>query len=247
MKKTLFFLVLAIYLVSWWKHNQLPDKPVVFPELLQDPIQTRVDLPAFVTHVGNEPYQVSPLYSYELWGMVVSYHHSMSWKDRIHKDTKDFINLKDLCVIWGGVNTSPEIYNQFDFSSGQWTCYYQTGSSIAYQRFDPTRLSNNHILVDDPKISEAVLKADYGDIIHMKGYLASYQGRVAGLRGTSTTRTDTGNGACETIYLTDFSILHRANAGWKKLYHWTGILLIILTLYIAAPGIAAIGKDLLQS
>ena len=38
--------------------------------------------------------------------------------------------------------------------------------------------------------------------------------RIA-VRGTSTTRDDTGNGACETIYVTGFEIIGRANAGWR--------------------------------
>jgi len=37
-------------------------------------------------------------------------------------------------------------------------------------------------------------------------------------RGTSTTRTDTGNGACETIYIDNFSIVKEANSGWRQLY-----------------------------
>ena len=35
------------------------------------------------------------------------------------------------------------------------------------------------------------------------------------MRGTSTTRNDTGGGACETVYVTQFEIIRRANAGWR--------------------------------
>ncbi|MDH3899639.1 MAG: hypothetical protein OEU51_01170, partial [Gammaproteobacteria bacterium] len=36
-------------------------------------------------------------------------------------------------------------------------------------------------------------------------------------RGTSTTRDDTGNGACETIYLKQFEILQPLDNGWRTL------------------------------
>jgi len=37
-------------------------------------------------------------------------------------------------------------------------------------------------------------------------------------RGSSTSRTDRGNGACETIYLDDFRFVRAANSGWRTLY-----------------------------
>jgi hypothetical protein len=35
------------------------------------------------------------------------------------------------------------------------------------------------------------------------------------VRGTSTTRKDTGGQACETVYVTEFEVLKRANPGWR--------------------------------
>jgi hypothetical protein len=51
-----------------------------------------------------------------------------------------------------------------------------------------------------------------GDQIRIKGWLSSYgvakNGKlIGGKRGTSTVPNDTGNGACETIYLQTIHIL----------------------------------------
>ena len=44
----------------------------------------------------------------------------------------------------------------------------------------------------------------------IKGMLANYENQANNFeRGTSITRTDTGNGACETVYVTDFSIVKK--------------------------------------
>ena len=40
----------------------------------------------------------------------------------------------------------------------------------------------------------------------MRGWLAGYSNDDGFRRGTSTTRDDTGNGACETIYVDEFQI-----------------------------------------
>ena len=56
-----------------------------------------------------------------------------------------------------------------------------------------------------------------GDQIHLEGYLASYSNASGFHRGTSTTRKDTGNGACETVYVTAFDTADPAPRGWRKL------------------------------
>ena len=33
--------------------------------------------------------------------MIVSYHHSASFIDISHKQWNDYLNTKDICVIWG--------------------------------------------------------------------------------------------------------------------------------------------------
>ena len=52
-----------------------------------------------------------------------------------------------------------------------------------------------------------------GDQIKIKGYLVDYKvakdGQTLFTRGTSTTRTDNGNGACETIYVEDVEIIRK--------------------------------------
>ena len=66
------------------------------------------------------------------------------------------------------------------------------------------------------KLSRRILKVRPGDQIYFKGYLVNYsQPANQFFRGTSTVRDDTGNGACETVFVTDFKILKRANPVWR--------------------------------
>ena len=55
-----------------------------------------------------------------------------------------------------------------------------------------------------------------GDQVRLRGWLAKYGHKGSQVvRGTSTTRKDTGGQACETVYVTEFEVLKRANAGWR--------------------------------
>ena len=75
------------------------------------------------------------------------------------------------------------------------------------------------------------MRAGPGDEVRIKGVLANYQNTATGFdRGTSISRTDTGNGACETIYVTDFEIAKEANRGWRALYRLSGAASVVAVL-----------------
>jgi hypothetical protein len=70
----------------------------------------------------------------------------------------------------------------------------------------------------------------------VRGYLASYGSPNVQPRGTSTTRTDTGDGACETIYVERFEIVQAATSYWRiSMYVSLFALLAGLFLYFRQP------------
>jgi hypothetical protein len=97
------------------------------------------------------------------------------------------------------------------------------------------QLSNNHLISDDQLIRDQVRKIKIGDQVRIRGVLASYES-PGGLRGTSTTRTDTGDGACETIYVDRFEILQPATSFWRiSMYAALVTLLAGLLLFFRRP------------
>jgi hypothetical protein len=77
-----------------------------------------------------------------------------------------------------------------------------------------------------------------GDQVHFRGYLAEYSHHhgFAFFRGTSTTRLDTGNGACETVFATDAEILRTGNRGWRMTF-WAAATVLVFGIigWAAAP------------
>jgi hypothetical protein len=232
MYKLLAAASLALLLGSCWKAESLPPQAGLNPVLLEEPLQGPVRKPGFQTRAGGIEYTVQPLYRYELSGLVVSRHDSKAWWDYAHAEWKDELNAVDLCVVWGN-NVASGAYLLLDYSSDQWTCHVQTGSSEAWQAFDPAALSNNHLLTDQPELARRMREVRIGDQIHLRGYLAEYSHKIgAGFhRGTSVTRQDTGNGACETIYVEEFEILAPGGQPWRSL-RWPAAIALVISLLL---------------
>ncbi len=212
--------------VALWQKDDLPQYSFLQPELLQEPEQVPVKRAAFETTVNGVTYKIQPLYTYNLHGLVVSQHDSKTWWDYIHREWNDHLNVMDLCVVWGN-NLRRGIYKEAEYSSGQFVCYFRIGAILEHV-FDPAALSNNHLLTDNPGIASAMRKVRLGDQVRFRGYLAEYSHNHGGRpfkRGTSIVRDDTGNGACETIYVEDFEILRRGGGPWRTLV-WVAAFLL---------------------
>ncbi|MBL8470160.1 MAG: hypothetical protein KF778_02810 [Rhodocyclaceae bacterium] len=235
--RPLMLLGLAMLSGVWLFGEALPDPARLRSELHQEPQQTAVQHAAFDAYAGGITYKVQPLYRYDLYGLVVSRHDARTWWDYIHREWQDALNAVDFCVIWGP-NAASGAYRDIHFSSTQFECHYRTSSDSAWAAFDSTAVSNNHLLAENAALAAALREARVGDQVHVRGYLAEYSHGVgAGFRrGTSTTRDDTGNGACETIYVEQFELLARGGGVWRSLF-WPGIAVLGagLGLWFAAP------------
>jgi hypothetical protein len=227
-------LLLAAYLLL---RHALPGPDELRPELHNEPLQEPL-LPApFTTTVRGVTYTVNPVADYEIWGLVVSNHDTSTWWNWIHKASNDNLNVVDLCIVFAE-NVKSGGYVGLDYSSGQFVCYVQTRSSEKWQRFSTRALSNNHLLADRPSIVSKLRNVQIGDQVRIRGKLASYAHNhgFAFTRGTSLTRDDTGNGACETIYVQEVDVL-RAGGGIWRWTLWPAIALILtgVFLWLRAP------------
>jgi len=230
--KIILLFLIAVFIISYFQKDKLPEKEEILPEIYQTPIQDETDAMPFKIERGCITYEITPLYNYELYGLVVSSHKSKSWLDYYHKAWGDFINLKDVCVIWGQ-NIESGVYREMKFKNGSFTCYMDFKRGVdrneVYQEFKNDALSNNHLLSDNDALNKEIMKAGDGDQVYLKGYLVKYAHDDFS-RGSSTTRADSGNGACETIYLTDFEIVKSANSVWRAAFAVTKYLIIVLVV-----------------
>lgn len=224
----------AIVLVlSFWNRNDIPGTINYVEAINTEPSQTKTSERPFSATVNNVEYLIEPEYAYELTGMIVSYRHHEG-NSRMHLQANDHINMLDVCVIWGD-NTSSQL-QEIDFWNGIFTCNIFTRDQQAWDSFDMNQLSNNHLISDDETIRDRVKDIHIGDQIQIRGLLASYSNPDGGKRGTSTTRTDTGDGACETIFVEDFRIVQAATSYWRiSMYVSLALLLGGLFVHFKRP------------
>jgi hypothetical protein len=217
--------------------GHLPRAGELLPALSDEPLQRAVAAPAFQAHAGQVDYRIAPVADYEITGLVVSRHDADTWWDWIHRASNDHLNVVDLCMVWGA-NAADGAYEKMSFSSGQFVCYYSSRDDTAWQPQYTRALSNNHLLTEDPHIARQLRRLRVGDQVRIGGQLASYShdAGFAFTRGTSLTREDTGNGACETIFVREVELLRRAPA-WPFWLRWLGAALLALGLaaWFAAP------------
>jgi len=208
---------------------------MVVDELKEEPAQKLIYKSAFSVNVNNIDYEIQPMYDYELYGLVVSYElHDGNYN--LHKRWNDHLNVADYCVVWGK-SAFTEFLPKIDFWNGQFTCNFGTRDQQVWDSFNAAQLSNNHLISDDEYIRKKLRKIKIGDQIKITGWLSSYKHlNNGGTRGTSTTRDDKGNGACETIYVNEVKILRHYRSIWGKLMYLFLLLFIIsLIMYFRAP------------
>ncbi len=212
---------MVIFVITLYPKDKIPEKDEILKNLYQDPVQTETTKEPFEVEKNGITYTITPFYDYELNGMIVSYNNSSNWLDYYHEKWEDFLNMKDICVIWGE-NVETEIHKKMKFNNGSWTCYFEfkpDTNNNDWSQFKNENLSNNHLLSNSEEINKKIMSVEKGDQIYLKGYLVKYAKKDRSFeRGTSATRTDQGNGACETIYVEDFQILKKANPELREIH-----------------------------
>ncbi len=211
----IFVVCLVTAPVAWLKTDTLPKGLSFSRALAAEPRQTEIKQAPLDVAFGDVEYRVEPSHRYALDGLVVSY--KIHDADHLlHRIWNDHLNVADLCVVWGHDAGGVDLH-AFDFANGEFTCTFRTRSDKEWRAFRLDQISNNHLITADNALRKLISDIAVGDQIHLEGYLASYSNASGFHRGTSTTRKDTGNGACETVYVTAFDTFDPAPRSWRKL------------------------------
>ena len=217
----------AIYLYLLFSNPKLPQLKDIHPLVLNEPKQLEIEEEAYTFDYYDNKYVIEPLADYELTGVVVSHNNIHAFGDIYHDESS--VDIKDICVIWGE-NTKLLPFQSFTFYSEPWSCHVETKSMNEWSRFHMDKLSNTHLLSASPLVRNALEKVSIGDQVQLKGSLINYCHALfpSNKRKSSTIRTDTGNGACEVMMVTDFQLLKK-NPNNREALRLSSRFLLILT------------------
>ncbi|HHX59790.1 MAG TPA: hypothetical protein GX707_03480 [Epulopiscium sp.] len=167
---------------------------------IAEPIQTNIeDAPEIVYKGTKGVVGLFPQAEYELTGVVKS--------KKKYVDFSSQISKYDLALAWGDLNKK-EIDDTISYSqSGRWYYFRYKADTPVSQDYISKHSANVHIIPKDKKVLKKIKKLKKGHLVTLKGFLVDVDFKVpnASLWTTSRKRDDTGDGACEILYVEKIS------------------------------------------
>ena len=169
-----------------------------------DPIQKETTGYIEINMAGYEV-SIYPQYTYEIEALVV---HTKNYPGF---GLGNRLSPRDIALAWGKVAEYNKKINFHWKQSGRWVSWsvksYDEIEAIGGTDYVSSHLSNNHLIPSNNSVRRKIKKIRKGDHIKLTGYLVNVdaenkKGKTF-IWDSSTTRDDTGDGACEVIYVTD--------------------------------------------
>lgn len=169
----------------------------------QDPVQSPLSsYEPMVKEIREGHFTLTPLAEYKLRGMVVSVKpYSSGWEA--------MISPCDLAIVWGKLTDTQ--YERFISYSqrNRWYFYRYQRDCPLDEAYIISHSSNNHIIPESENILRAIKTLKRKDRIVLEGFLVNVKGTYKGRPlywNSSLSRSDTGNGSCELIYVSKIRI-----------------------------------------
>ena len=175
---------------------------------LPDPVQEE-NYKYFEKDINGYEVSIYATYSYEIEALVVHVknYYGISMQSRL--------SPRDVALAWGKV---AELNDKVDFNWKQhnrWVHWrinnWEDLALVGGEDYVNSHISNNHLIPADRSVRRKVKRLKTGDHVKIKGYLVNVDAENKSGKiitwDSSTTRDDTGDGACEVIYVTDIQWL----------------------------------------
>ncbi|MBO4864139.1 MAG: hypothetical protein J5517_07225 [Eubacterium sp.] len=154
--------------------------------------------------IGDYDVDIKYLYEYDVDALVIHTHNYPGF------DIDSKLVPKDVALAWGSVAQFNETIDFHWSQSGRWYRW----KADSYDEIAPvggvegvnTQSANNHLIAADAVVKSQIKKIRRGDHVHLKGYLVNVDATKSNGNYfywySSTSREDTGDGACEVFYVT---------------------------------------------
>ncbi len=142
----------------------------------------------------HDDFMITALADYEISAVVLSRENYSSGKE-------SDLSPVDLALGWGRMSDS-FIYEKLDISQGhRWYKWKPDGVMPIPRREIEQSSANTHILPATDEVRDALDDVHKGSVVHMSGYLIKATMDDGWHWSSSTTRNDTGDGACEVFWV----------------------------------------------
>jgi hypothetical protein len=121
-------------------------------------------------------------------------------REDYHFDGGSSLAPMDLAMGWGRMSDTAVLSN-IDISQSGRFYYWHVDAFPIPRREIETSSANMHLIPADAGVRRAMERVHPGEVIHLEGFLVDASRPDGWQWHTSLTREDTGNGACELIYV----------------------------------------------
>lgn len=193
MRKLLIFLLIVATVVVYrdWRHRPIEHPPGVLVSLA--PAQKDLARPETFPY---DEFTMTRRAAFDIQARVLS-------RETYFLGTESDLSPIDLALGWGRMSDQA-IIDQINVRQGGRWYYtrYALPSPIPEQEIIRSS-ANMHMIPSTPDVERALKRLRRGDVIRIQGYLVDVDHDSGWKWRTSLTRSDTGQGACEIIYVED--------------------------------------------
>ncbi|NVK22054.1 MAG: hypothetical protein HWD86_06015 [Kangiellaceae bacterium] len=196
MKKILLITLSIVLFAIFIKARQ----PVVLGagvKAKEEPVQTAIDEPNPFDFKG---YVMTPLADFDIKAKVIR-------REDYRFDKGADISPMDLALGWGRMSDEAVLEHLDVSQSGRWYRYRYQNAPIPQQEIQ-THSANMHLIPANSYVEKQINKVKAGQIIQIIGQLVKVEDQEQNWRWQSSlTRKDTGDGACELIFVEQLMVI----------------------------------------
>ena len=153
----------------------------------QDPIQ------ASQAEFNFKGYTITPLQSFQIEARVLS-------TKNYNLDREADLSPVDFALGWGSMSDEA-ILSKVDISQSNRFYYWHVNEFPIPRRDIETQSANMHMIPADEQIEKSLKAVRPGQVVKFSGYLIEAKANDGWHWKSSLTREDTGNGACELVFV----------------------------------------------
>lgn len=171
-----------------WDSREVKHPPGVLAPA--DPVQEALDVPPLLSKPG---YKIVPLAAFDIEARVLH-------TERYRFDRASELSPVDLALGWGPMSDG-SILEHFEIDQYYRRFSWEVKTLPLPRRVVESHAANMHLIPGTAQIEKSLKSVRVGHIVHIEGYLVEVRAEDGWHWKSSLNRTDTGDGACEVIWV----------------------------------------------
>ena len=198
MNRLWLFLVAAVF-AGYWLFSQPSAAGAGDPlDWSEEPYQEETDEEAFEVETRKGTVTLTPRAEFDVSAVVAG-------AERYRLDRESFLSPVDLVLTWGELPEEP-YKSQVSYDQSARFYFWRVPTRELDLRYIQAHSSNMHMIPGSANVRRALLSVDPGDEVRVSGYLVDAATAEGYNWRSSLSRTDSGPGACELVWVEELQI-----------------------------------------